>query len=96
MFVLVWEVEYFTSTMSRMTQISLRLAIEVIDVKMTKMHDIIPPTTNPINTSFPALTTKMIRNYIQIISRIYIYILSFQEVIILPYLKNQKNSVQSS
>lgn len=96
MFVLVWEVEYFTSTMSRMTQISLRLAIEDIDVKMTKMHDIIPPTTNPINTSFPALTTKMIRNYIQIISRIYIYILSFQEVIILPYLKNQKNSVQSS
>lgn len=50
MFVLVWEVEYFTSTMSRMTQISLRLAIEDIDVKMTKMHDIIPPTTNPINT----------------------------------------------
>lgn len=96
MFVLVWEVEYFTSTMSRMTQISLRLAIEDIDVKMTKMHDIIPPTTNPINTSFPALTTKMIRNYIQIISRIYIYILSFQEVIILPYLKKQKNSVQSS
>lgn len=96
MFVLVWEVEYFTSTMSRMTQISLRLAIEDIDVKMTKMHDIIPPTTNPINTSFPALTTKMIRNYIQIISRIYIYILSFQEVIILPYLKKQKSSVQSS
>lgn len=82
--------------MSRMTQISLRLAIEDIDVKMTKMHDIIPPTTNPINTSFPALTTKMIRNYIQIISRIYIYILSFQEVIILPYLKKQKSSVQSS
>lgn len=79
-----------------MTQISLRLAIEDIDVKMTKMHDIIPPTTNPINTSFPALTTKMIWNYIQIISRIYIYILSFQEVIILPYLKKQKNSVQSS
>lgn len=46
--------------MSRMTQITPRLVIEVIDVKMTKMHDIIPPTTNPINTSFPALTTKMI------------------------------------
>lgn len=36
--------------MSRMTQITPRLVIEVIDVKMTKMHDIIPPTTNPINT----------------------------------------------